>query len=98
MLLHASRAAGRLTKLALLGAVGALGGSIARKAIGAAGSIAGKVGGAAWHNPGKALGVGVTTAVVAPMAAQGLRQAKVGLTPEYAQYSQNRGVSALPNL
>jgi len=88
MLLHASRAAGRLTKLS-----GLAGGLLSM-----AGKAAKGAGGLIVRHPLPALGVGLTAATTLPVAAKGLRQAKAGLTPEYAQYSQNRGVPALPKI
>jgi hypothetical protein len=92
MWLRASRAAGHLTKLCgLFSGALRLGAGLTGKGLeGAAGIVA--------KHPIGTLTTGLTTAVVAPTASRGVRQAKAGLSPEYLQYSQNKGVPSLPQL
>ena len=71
MLLRASRAAGQLTKEALVG----------RLALGAGKGILGAVG----RHPMGTLGVGAVGLTTEPEISKGFKRAKVGLQPQYLE-------------
>ena len=84
MLMHASRIAAQLTKLA--GPLGLIG-----KGLGA-------VGRGVWKHPGKALGVGLTAGMTGMAVGQGVKKSRAGLEPDYVKATQYRGVPSIPEV